>query len=211
MIDRMRTFKPVLGDDNPFYTMVLNDCPSGFHFENLTPDTSLIKTTAIWNKLIEYCELFYKQYEIVGKTLKDWLDGLQISYESNKYRFEKILDSLDSVTFDKGQVITRSKTIIRDRDFSQSGTDNNVNESIELAFSSANNDPSSKVTDTGTNSATGTEDITDTETETVNTDRFMGEDSTAYFNWINDNFPNVLVIFANYFKDNFTLGEVLIW
>ena len=101
MITRMRRWWPIEGDDKPYWTIFLKDCPEGYHFVNLNPDETLVNTYEIWDELIDYAERYYADYEIVGNTLTDFLRGLQLSYDSYKLVFENVLKNLEYIRFDK--------------------------------------------------------------------------------------------------------------
>lgn len=164
---------PIKGDDLPYNTIALRDCPDGFHFSALIPDASLVHTYEIWSELVGFAEKYYADWEVNGRTLADWLYGLQESYDANKLTFEKMLETLANVKYDHGQRIvtsrsdmltrnekrTRSKEESDDNLTSESGSDkrstsdatmtaqNGVSKDTVLAFDSDNDDPSKK-TDT---------------------------------------------------------------
>lgn len=231
LITRMRRWWPIEGDDRPYWTIFLKDCPEGYHFVNLTQDETCIHTNEIWNELIDYAERYYADYEIVGNTLTDFLRGLQLSYDSYKLVFENVLKNLEYIRFDKGQTTTRNRTgsgtdsgtNTKSRNYSETNktTDQGTTDNINVAFDSNNVDPTSKVKTNSENNVTGggTESQTDsssqtkseTEAETVVVDRFAGENSLDYFERVLKVYPNIYEDFVKIFESNFTLRETLIW
>lgn len=278
---------PIKGDDLPFNTIALRDCPDGFHFSALIPDASLVHTYEIWSELIGFAERYYADWEINGTTFASWLYGLQESYDANKLTFEKMLETLANVKYDHGQKVTTirtdnqtradsrtktgassdttvssengsdsrtrqgGKTESNQREYNESAIteQNGVTKETALAFDSTNDDPSKK-SDTAQNqngvnvgsegtSVTSSEDGSEsggydkstlssvergsTEGEkssgttlndilqTVDTDRFQGEDSLEYYKRLMENYPNIFMKFVDMFKDDFLIHEVLIW
>ncbi len=231
MIQRLNEWNPIRGDDSPYYTNYLRDNPEGFHFSDLVQDEEMVLTNQMWDDLIDYAERFYEDYEVVGNTLTDWLRGLQLSYDGNKMMFEKMLESLPFIKFDKGQTVTRTKSTTdsetgsatKNRTYSEQNSITTSGEDTRIAvgFDSSNEDPSDKSTSESAQdtSGSGSEGVIDgserkhtgSETETVVTDRFAGEDSINYFERVMKLYPNVLDTFVKMFESNFTMMEVLIW
>lgn len=231
MIQRMSEWNPIHGDDLPYYTNYLRDNPEGFHFVNLVQDDDMVLTNAIWNELIDYAERYYADYEVVGTTLQDFLNGLQLSYDGNKKVFENMLSNMPYIRFDKGQTVTRTKEVSdsetgsasKSRTYSESNeiTNEGTDTRIALGFDSTNEDPSDKSTSDSTQNTdgSGTESVSDEsererssdETETVVTDRFAGENPIDYFEKVLKVYPNIYADFVKMFETNFTMMEVLIW
>lgn len=231
LIQKMKGWNPIKGDDSPYWTIALRDCPEGFHFENLTQDETCIHTNEIWDELIDYAERYYEDYEIVGNTFTDWLRGLQLSYDSYKLVFENVLKNLEYLRFDKGQTTTRNRTgngtdsgtNTKSRNYSETNvtTDEGTTDNINVAFDSDNLDPTSKVKTSSENNVTGggtetqsdssSQTKTETESETVVVDRFAGENPLDYFERVLKAYPNIYEDFVKIFESNFTLREVLIW
>lgn len=221
--EKMKPWKPIKGDDAPFRTIALRDCPIGFHFDEIEPDVNLDCTIEYWSELIEYAERFYSDYEIVGITFVDWLNGLQLNYDKNKYKLETVLSNIDKIKLDMGSSTIRSKS--GSDTLTSSGSDTRTNEqnnlgtskNIDLAFDSANESPTSKTVDDGVSTIDETieygrgENRTNTETETINVNRFNGEFSIELYNKLIENYPNIFDIFVSFFKNNFSLQEGLYW
>lgn len=231
LIQKLNKWNPIRGDDDPYYTLALRDCPEGFHFVNLVKDDTLTHTNEMWDLLVDYAERYYADYEVVGNTLKDFLNGLQLSYDGNKLMLENVIANLPYIKFDKGQTVTRNKdvsdtesgTATKNRSYSEGNetTDEGADTRIVLGFDSQNEDPSDKTTSSKTQNTTGSgsEDISDesehdrtsTETESVVTDRFAGENSIDYYEKVLKVYPNIYELFVKMFETNFTMMEVLIW
>lgn len=66
---------------------------------------------------------------------------------------------------------------------------------------------------TGTNAGSESLDIerSDSESEIISIDRFLGENSLDYADDVRRKYPNILDIWINIFIDNFTLSESLWW
>ena len=231
MIRKLNKWTPIKGDDDPYYTLALRDCPAGFHFRNLVQDETLTHTNAIWDILTDYAERYYADYEVVGNTLKDFLNGLQLSYDGNKMMFENVLANLPYVRFDSGQTVTRTKnvedsesgTLTKSRSYSEENevTNEGADTRIVLGFNSTNEDPSDKTTSDSTQNTegSGSEDSTDEterersseESESVVTDRFAGENAIDYYEKVLKVYPNIYELFVKMFETNFTMMEVLVW
>lgn len=250
-MERMNLPNPIPGDDLAYNTMYLRDIPEGYHFADLVPDPNLPISYEMWDALTDFAERYYANWEVNGSTVMNWFNGLQLSYDMNKKRFEELLKSLANVKFDKGQTTervtegtesradTRSKTRdgSRNENIGRSYADNTVAgqtavaKETDLAFDSANEDPSKK-TDTVQNengTATGSENTASSVTEggsekevtdgsaanysveKIKIDRFQGEDSLEYYKRIMESYPNVYSLFADMFREDFLIHEVMIW
>lgn len=195
-MERLRLPRPIPGDDTAYNTVYLRDNPDGFHFEDLIPDPNLPLTFDMWDALIDYAERYYANWEINGITLVAWLNGLQLSYDTNKFRFEEILKALNEVKFDKGQTTERtvatnearsdnrsksrdgSRSENNDRSYGEYGrtSQSGNGKEIDLAFDSNNEDPTKKTTTSqnDTNNVAGSEavrnSVTDSDSESEQSD-----------------------------------------
>lgn len=228
MIEKIKQFKPVVGDDNPFNTIHYSDVPDGFRFDNLVFNHDMYENVSlIWEDMKKFLNLYFESWEINAKTFKDFFNGLNISLMGNIESMEKRLSAIMLISPDAGSKVTRTKsgtrqesgTNTKNRNYSDS-VENSLNgssENIVMAFDSTNTDPSQKTIDnqTTTNQGTGTETQTDnntvsgsdSETESIVTD----EDSLSYYERLTNLYPSIPMEFVNIFKENFTLSEVLIW
>lgn len=228
MIEKIRRFKPVVGDDNPFNTIHYYEVPTGFRFDDLAFNHDMYENVSlIWEDMKKFLNLYFEDWEINAKTFKDFFNGLNISLMTNIESLEKRLSAIVLISPDAGSKVTRTKsgtrqesgTNTKNRTYSDSvdNSSNGSSENIVMAFDSANTDPSQKTIDnqTTTNKGTGTENQTDnntvsgsdSETESIVTD----EDSLSYYERLSKLYPSIPLEFVNIFKENFTLSEVLIW
>lgn len=228
MIEKIRQFKPVVGDDNPFNTIHYYEVPTGFRFDDLVFNHDMYENVSlIWEDMKKFLNLYFESWEINAKTFKDFFNGLNISLMANIESLEKRLSAIVLISPDAGSKVTRTKsgtrqesgTNTKNRTYSDSvdNSSNGSSENIVMAFDSANTDPSQKTIDnqTTTNKGTGTENQTDnntvsgsdSETESIVTD----EDSLSYYERLTKLYPSIPLEFVNIFKENFTLSEVLIW
>lgn len=228
MIEKIRQFKPVVGDDNPFNTIHYYEVPTGFRFDDLVFNHDMYDNVSlIWEDMKKFLNLYFEDWEINAKTFKDFFNGLNISLMANIESMEKRLSAIVLISPDAGSKVTRTKsgtrqengTNTKNRNYTDSveNSSNGSSENIVMAFDSTNTDPSQKTIDnqTTTNKGTGTETQTDnntvsgsdSETESIVTD----EDSLSYYERLTNLYPSIPMEFVNIFKENFTLSEVLIW
>ena len=228
MIEKIRQFKPVVGDDNPFNTIHYYEVTTGFRFDDLVFNHDMYDNVSlIWEDMKKFLNLYFEDWEINAKTFKDFFNGLNISLMANIESLEKRISAILLISPDAGSKVTRTKsgtrqesgTNTKNRTYSDSvdNSSNGSSENIVMAFDSANTDPSQKTIDnqTTTNKGTGTENQTDnntvsgsdSETESIVTD----EDSLSYYERLIKLYPSIPLEFVNIFKENFTLSEVLIW
>ena len=228
MIEKIRQFEPVIGDDKPFNTVYYSDVPTGFRFDDLVFNHDMYENVSlIWEDMKKFLNLYFEDWEVNAKTFKDFFNGLNISLMANIESMEKRLSAIVLISPDAGSKVTRTKSVTRqesgtntkNRTYSDS-VENSLNgssENIVMAFDSTNTDPSQKTIDnqTTTNQGTGTENQTDnntvsgsdSETESIVTD----EDSLSYYERLTNLYPSIPMEFVNIFKENFTLSEALIW
>ena len=164
-MNRLNRPNPIIGDDYPYNTIALRDAPEGFHFVNLIPDPSLTLTYEMWDELVGYAERYYADWELNARTLVDWLNGLQLSYDTNKYKFEKALVALANVRFEEGQTVTHT--------LQQS----DVNNTVRSKSSSA--DENTTGTDMGSDSKSVTRNTADSTERDYQGTTANGQDATA--------------------------------
>ena len=228
MIEKIRQFEPVIGDDKPFNTVYYSEVPTGFRFDDLVFNSDMYENVSlIWEDMKKFLNLYFEDWEINAKTFKDFFNGLNISLMANIESMEKRLSAIMLISPDAGSKVTRTKsgtrqesgTNTKNRTYSDSveNGSNGTSENIVMAFDSTNTDPSQKTIDnqTTTNQGTGTENQTDnntvsgsdSETESIVTD----EDSLSYYERLTNLYPSIPMEFVDIFKENFTLSEALIW
>ena len=227
-MEKIKPIKSIIGEDEPYNTFYYRDVPSGFRFDDIVIDSEEYpEISNIWDKVKDYLNKYYANWEINAKTFVDFLDGLNLSFFGNALVIEKRLNAVSLISPTGGSKITRTKTgtsnetgsNTRNREYNESSdsTVNGSNKNIVLAFDSTNEDPSNKSEDSQTtnNVGGGSEEETatnlrngsDTENETIITDL----DSLTYYQRIVELYPNVMDDFVKLFKENFTLSEVLVW
>jgi len=91
VIEHLRTFKPIIGDDNPYYSFVYDAVPQGYRFDDLVFPERCPLTLALKDRLIDYCNRYYRHHEIVGNTFEDFKQYLQIALDTNIDNYEKFL------------------------------------------------------------------------------------------------------------------------
>lgn len=227
-MDRLPTIEPIVGDDKPYNTVFYRDVPDGFRFDDLTFDETKFENIAgVWDDIKEFLNSYFGNWEINAQTFANFFDGLNVSLFENIGQLDYRIGALNLVNPEGGAKTIRTKTGTRQengtntksRTYSDSieNTTEGSNENINLAFSSSNNDPTSKTVDnqTVTNEGSGSESQTDTnavsgsdsESETIRTD----EDTLTFYERVLRLYPNIPNDFVNIFKENFTMHEVLIW
>ena len=221
-MDKLSKNIPILGDDLGYTTMRYSNVPKGFRFADLVYPDDCPLTFALKDKLNAFADLYFRKYEIVGETVKDFHTNLQIDLTLNIDTLEKALE----VYNDDISKPTQSRTIKRTYDITdtdtQTGknvgkttTSNNtestdyeipydnpsaqaVNKTVGLGNVENNNNLTSESDGTRTHKGTEVEDWSDVGVapnyELLN--GFLDSNRTYYY------------IFVNFFKDDFTLSEV---
>ena len=81
MLQKMKPFNPVIGDDDPWVSMQLRNMPVGYHITDIVinqethPKTYLLK-----DKFLGLTERFYRK---IPYTVKNWADALKKLYSSS--------------------------------------------------------------------------------------------------------------------------------
>lgn len=227
MIEKLKTWKPIKGDDSPFYTIFLRDVPNGYGFDSITNDATLIKQSEIWESLIDYAKRYYSDYELNARTLTDFKNLLQLVYDGHKNQFEFMLDNIDLLQADFGQSTTKTTTRNKSTNSenertmtkNQATENNGTTENITLAFDSSNEEPTDKsvgtnredITSRDTDNTTNEGTETETYTERIDIDRFYGENPFDMYDRLMMLYPSIYDVFVKYFENCFTLKEVMIW
>lgn len=222
MMEKLTTFKPIIGDDNPITTLALRDVVEGFGFSALSFPTDKPLTYAIKDKLVDFATRYYRNHEIIGTTLRDFQDNLQLDLDANIDTFEKMLAVYD----DDIAKPTQSREIRRtydlldttddQEDITTTSTTDNSSESTDFDIP-ADNDTAqgvSKVTGTGNTSGntksnrglTGSAKKTGTETE------YWSDVGVApnyiLLNGFLDNNRTLYQVFVSFFANDFQVIEV---
>lgn len=213
----------VIGDDLPYNTQWFRKVPDGFGFKALTYPSDRPLTYALKDKLNDFATDYYRNFEIVGTTYADFQTNLQVALLENIDTFEKMMAVYD----DDIAKPLQSRTIKRIYDIkdsgsaSQSGTssgsvvssientdydipiDNGTAQATNKSVGSGNN------TTSGNSSSTGTNTNTKTGTETEEWSDVGVAPNYTLLNGFLDNNRTYYNVFVNFFKDCFTLQEVI--
>src|SRR5574344_2648060 len=92
IMEKLTTFKSIIGDDDPITTLALRDVVEGFGFSALSFPTDKPLTYALRDKLVDFATRYYRNHEIIGTTLRDFQDNLQLDLDANLDTFEKLLE-----------------------------------------------------------------------------------------------------------------------
>lgn len=220
-MERLPTYESITGDDNPFSTLQLKYVPEGKGFDGLVFPTDKPLTYTLKDKLVDFATRYYRNHEIVGVTVSDFLDNLQVDLDINVDTFEKMLEVYDEDIAKP----TQSREIRRTYDLEDSdiGSETNTTES--------NNNSTSESTDydipldngtvqgTNKNISTGSGSSNGSGiTQTNNTLRKTGTETEYWsdvgvapnyqlLNGFLDNNRSLYEEFVSYFKNDFMILE----
>ena len=94
---RINYFEPIIGDDDPYWTIHYRDVPEPFRLANawevLTDDLPLMQSRK--DSLITAFDLHYGRYEINADTYQDFLDLLKETLLINADTMERLLEVYD--------------------------------------------------------------------------------------------------------------------
>ena len=94
----MRNFEPIVGDDEPYWTIRYRDVPEPFRLTNawdvMTDDLPLMQGKK--DDFIKAFDLHYSRYEINAETYQDFLEMLQEVLLINADTIERLLEVYDS-------------------------------------------------------------------------------------------------------------------
>ena len=95
---RLRSFDPVTGDDEPYWTIHYRDVPEPFRLSDawviLSDELPLMQGKK--DDFIKAFDLHYSRYEINAETYQDFLDMLQEVLVINADTIERLLEVYDS-------------------------------------------------------------------------------------------------------------------
>lgn len=213
MIQKLKYNTPIYGDDNPTISQWYRDVPADFTFSRLTYKSDCPLSIALKDKLSEYADRYYRNFEIVGMTYVDFFENLQLSLDENIDNFEKFL----KVYYDDIANPTQSRTIKRTYDITDASsgtatskvTASQVNKGFELPIDNSgaheldrDTADSSSSSDSG---STGTVKKTGSETEDWSD---VGvAPNYELLNGFLDNNRTFYQVFVSYFRNCFTLME----
>ena len=239
MIDRLKPWNPVPGDDEPTVSFNYRDVPQGFRITDLEPLADAPLSARYWDRLTEFADLHFRNHEIVGRTFVDFFENLKDSYHLNADTLEKALE----VYHDDIAKPTQSRTIRRTHEETENlpdgsterrtvyghkvnreGDGSGTTTNIEFAIEGTDETPSDKaVTDSNaTDSETHSGTDTETEATTGGTRKLTTNDSEDWsdvgvapnyelMNGFLDNNRTMENIFVSFFNDCFTIQEAMRW
>ena len=205
MIEKLKPYNPIIGDDDPYVTLALKDVPNGFHFKDLIIPDRYILTKGVQDRLFDYCEQYYRNYEICGITVKDWFTDLQLKVYENADNFEKFLEVYDD---DIAKPVLGREVVTEHHELEMNeGNGQTENKEYDLPVDNGTAQEIGRTT--GDNSSLGTRELNTTDKQTMS-------DIGVTNNWekLNgflDNNPTMQMIFRDYFKDCFTIYEAVKW
>ena len=221
-VENLPTFKPIIGDDDPYITIALRDLPKGYGFDGLVFDPNKPLTFALKERLIDVATRYYRNYEIVGETFADFRENLQLDLDLNVDTFEKML----AVYNDDIAKPTQSREIRRTYDLkdtsneteniSAEGSTNNNNETtnydIPLDNGTAQGTDKSVSTGTGSNTNNSDRTLNGSNAKTGTEVEYWSDVGVApnyeLLNGFLDNNRTLEQVFIGFFKTDFTISEV---
>ena len=221
-MEKLTTFKPIIGDDDPYITIALRDLPEGYGFDGLVFDPNKPLTYALKERLIDVATRYYRNYEIVGETFTDFRENLQLDLDLNVDTFEKML----AVYNDDIAKPTQSREIRRTYDLKDTsneteninseGSTNNNNETtnydIPLDNGTAQGTDKSVSTGTGSNTNSSDRTLNGSNAKTGTEVEYWSDVGVApnyeLLNGFLDNNRTLEQVFIRFFKTDFTLSEV---
>ena len=221
-MEPLSNFKPIIGDDLGYFSTKYSNVPRSLGFHGLSWPEDKPLSYAVKDKLIDFAERFYRDFEIIGKTYYDFSLNLQNDLDLNIDTLEKMLE----VYNDDIAKPTQSRTIRRTYDTSDDTTGSTTSEDS----SSINND---SVTtdydiplDNGTAQGVSKQESGSTtgahSSNTVNNNQSMKKTGTETEEWSDvgvapnyellngflDNNRTMYAVFVDFFRNDFTLMEV---
>lgn len=220
-MERLPTYESITGDDNPFSTLQLKYVPKGKGFDGLVFPSDKPLTYALKDKLVDFATRYYRNHEIVGVTVSDFLDNLQVDLDINVDTFEKMLEVYDEDIAKP----TQSREIRRTYDLEDSdiGSETNTTESsnnstsestdYDIPLDNGTAQGTNKNISTGSGSSNGSGI-----TQTNNTLRKTGTETEYWsdvgvapnyqlLNGFLDNNRSLYEVFVSYFKNDFMILE----
>lgn len=204
-INRLKPYPPIIGDDNPFLTLALKDVPEPYHFKNLVVPERAPLTLALKDRLFGYCEKYYRNYEIIGITIKDWWDELQLMLDTNVDNFEKFLAVYDDDI--AKPVLGRERTLTHTESENMDNDGESTTKDYDLPIDNGTAQEVNRLVINNTGGSNRSVEYTDTE---IMSDMGVTNNWEKLNGFLNEN-PTMEMVFRNYFKDCFALYEVMKW
>ena len=213
----------IIGDDLPYNSQWLRKVPDGFGFDALTYPEDRPLTYALKDKFNVFAKDYYRNYEIVGMTYADFQTNLQCDLLLNIDTMEKMLEvyqddiakPLQSRTIKRTYDITDDGTASQSGTSSGSNTSNIENTDYDIPIDNGTAQGTSKNISSGTGSSSGQSSSSGT-TKNTKTGSEIEEWSDVgvapnytLLNGFLDNNRSYFRVFVSFFKDDFTLNEVM--
>lgn len=214
-------FEPIPGDDNGVFSIPLRKISDAYNFNSLDFPTDHPLTYAVKDKLVDFANTYYRNYEIVGYTVKDFSWNLQCDLMENLDTFEKMLAVYD----DDIATPTQSRTIKRTYDISDdseqatdgsntnNATDSNTTKTYELPIDNGASQEIERTESNGSNTSNGTNKSSSTGknrhygTEIEDWSDVGVAPNYELLNGFLDNNRSLYREFVRYFENDFTLQE----
>ena len=190
------SFKPMMGDDDPYWTLHYRDVPEPFRladaWEVLTDDLPLMQSRK--DGLITAFDMHYGRYEINADTYQDFLDLLKEVLLINADTVERLLEVYDSDV--AKPILGREET--RTLTTTEEGIADASTESIDVP---ADNPLDDKPTSKGRSGQTS--NVVRDEIETTTLSDLGVRPNYETLNGFLDNNRTVYTVFNNLFKNCF--------
>lgn len=191
----------LIGDDAPFNTLRYSEVPEGYRISDIVLDGAAYPLLSASKETLDaIAERFYKNYEIVGETIAEFFEHLQISLIMKADTFEAFLGATEKLAIPNksSQTIYKPGTTLTNEQLTDSETKN-----INVPFDDGDNDqPSNRSLSKAGKTQT----------------QHMGEDNTEYidndFNTLTEflrNNPSIQQEYVQIFRENFTLRQQYKW
>lgn len=92
MIQKIDKYPDIIGDDLGYNSPRYSQVPSGYGFESIQKHDDCPLTNAKWDTFVDFAKRYYRHFEIVGRTWKDFADNLQLSYDIGADTLERQLE-----------------------------------------------------------------------------------------------------------------------
>lgn len=229
VIERIKPFRPIRGDDLPITSQVYRDVPDEFKITRLQVKAGCPLTEGRWAEILETADAYFQDYEIVGTTYVQWFNQMQTAYYLKADMLESFLrvynDDINQPT--QSRTITRRHTGQYDTSNERRNTDTNTinqesegnEKDIKLAFDSTNRDPSNE-RDVANTTVTDVNNVSVENNQAAGNDSYVDEEEWSdvgvapnytLMNGYLDNSRSYCEEFIRYIKPWFTMREVLKW
>ena len=221
-MDKLKTYPNITGDDYPFATIQLKYVPEEYTFKGLTFPTDKPLTLAVKDKLVDFATRYYRNHEIVGSSVADFFDNLQVDLDMNIDTFEKMMEVYNEDIAKP----TQSREIKRTYDLEESdiGSETNSTEATSSSSSESTNydipldNGTAQGTDknvssnSGSSTGSGTTQRNNTLKKTGTETEYWSDVGVApnyeLLNGFLDNNRTLYAVFVSFFKTDFQITEV---